>query len=246
MALLEDTITAHIIEAYETAQRKGMGEWDRCKYAANEVGVKAQFVQDTMRTLRSTVKLAKMKLLAKSAKMVEKILDKGTPTDFIDILSRPNVGVLEPRASGSQGHGGFILSVAMDSLGGVRATAGLLPEAPPDVAEIPPIDNVPISEEVSDGQIIDVAPALRPAPEEDEGTPAERLRARLAHARAESQDPESRGEDAERSHTGRQKDRRFRNADEAPLCRTVAMGSRKSKISLDVPHESFTEGLSDD
>lgn len=229
MALIEDTIIAAIIDEYEAAKKiPGTSEWAAYQAAARAVGVSTAEVKQHVVALRSTVRLAKMRLLAKSSAMVDKIIDKAPTGELIDILSRPNVGVLEPAQKGAQGAGGFILSVAMDSCGAVRATAAMLPDTQP-----PQLEETVYAESQS---------PERPHAITGRTTAADAIRERLAAARDAATDAGIVGRsDAaeggeERGHSRHQ---RVRGADdEAP---SRAVGTSRSKIHLRDAHESFDQ-----
>lgn len=187
MGLIQDTIIAEIVTEFEKAKRRGLTDQQSYSEAAERVGVMPADVRHHVTALRSTVKLAQMKIRAKASVMVDRIVEKAPTSELIDILSRPNVGVLEPSQKGGQGGGGFILSVGLDSLGGVRATAALLPESP---AGLPAPQ-----ESHRDGEnIIDVGGIVDG--QEDGDAPerpntADAFRKRLALARATAPEPES-------------------------------------------------------
>lgn len=225
MALIEDTIIADIIDEYEAAKKvPGTSEWDAYKAAAQAVGVTAAMVQQHVKALRSTVRLAKMKILAKSSAMVDKIVEKAPTNELIDILSRPNVGVLEPAQKGQQSNGGFILSVAMDSCGAVRATAAMLPESEP--LALPPLVDLNVLEGVSD------------APHPATAVSAPSIRERLARARAESTGAAAEETGGQRGAGRREAIRRIQDADGTP--RSRALGSGRSKIHLREDHEGLS------
>lgn len=223
MALIEDTIIAAIIDEYEAAKRvPGTSEWAAYQAAAKAVGVGVAEVQAQVKALRSTVRLAKMRILAKSSAMVNKIIDKAPTGELIDILSRPNVGVLEPAQKGAQGSGGFILSVAMDSCGAVRATAAMLPE-----------QDIPQLSGGFDGQ-------NENAEREDASpTHAEQLRKRLAAAREATITGTDGRSDPTEDREGRPGIKRLQRSDDSP--RSRALGTSRSKIHLRDDHESFEQ-----
>lgn len=181
MGLIQDTIIAEIVTEFEKAKKRGLTDQQAYSEAAERVGVMPADVRHHVTALRSTVALARMKIRAKASVMVDRIVEKAPTSELIDILSRPNVGVLDPAQKGAQGGGGFILSVGLDSLGGVRATAAMLPDVP--VAALP------------SGDVIDVegVPDEKDATAEDDSKPtrAESLRRRLALARSTTAEAES-------------------------------------------------------
>lgn len=181
MGLIQDTIIAEIVTEFEKAKKRGLTDQQAYSHAAEIVGVMPADVRHHVTALRSTVALARMKIRAKASVMVDRIVEKAPTSELIDILSRPNVGVLEPAQKGAQGGGGFILSVGLDSLGGVRATAAMLPDVP--VAALP------------SGDVMDRGgvPDEKDTAAEDDTRPThtESLRRRLALARSATIEAES-------------------------------------------------------
>lgn len=67
-----------------------------------------------------TTELAEQFIKASSLKMAQKMVKHATVQETIEILSRPNIGVLAPAKQVAQGHQ-FIVSFGQDSIGGVEA-----------------------------------------------------------------------------------------------------------------------------
>lgn len=67
-----------------------------------------------------TTDLAARFIKASALSMVQRVVEKGTTDQFIDVLTRPNVGVLEPVAKGGGGDfGGVHISVSAGSVGAI-------------------------------------------------------------------------------------------------------------------------------
>lgn len=174
MGLIKDTIIAEIVERFEAVKKLGHTDSQSYNVVAREMGIDAASVRHHVKALRSTVQLAKRKLLSKASAMVDRIVEKAPTSELIDILSRPNIGVLEPAQKNNNSGGGFFLSVEVGSLGGVRATAAMLPDA-----------QVPAALPPAPADVIDVT-GEGYAQDDHVPTTAEALRYRLALARAET------------------------------------------------------------
>jgi hypothetical protein len=73
---------------------------------------------------RPTVKAATWHFKAHAYEMAKRVVSEGKPAELIDVLSRPNIGVLAPvvKQSGDGGTGLFV-SVSIGSLGAAQAGA---------------------------------------------------------------------------------------------------------------------------
>lgn len=81
-------------------------------------------IWNMLQRLRPTTDLAKMYLKAKAIKLARRIVRKANVSEAIDLLSRPDMGVIAPRlASDNAVGGGFFLSVEMDTCGAVKIGA---------------------------------------------------------------------------------------------------------------------------
>jgi transposase-like protein len=96
------------------------------------------------RKFRPTTTLAKAIIRSKAAEMVERVLDKGEVDHLIDVLSRPNIGVLD--APAGKGGGGSMGVGIMVSVG-----TGSLAAISSEVVESIPQDTAPQTAELSMG-----------------------------------------------------------------------------------------------
>lgn len=87
-------------------------------------------VADIIRRNTPTVNLAQSYLKAKAMRLAYRIVKKATVAEAMDVLSRPNIGVLAPAKQATGGNGGFFLSVQAESLGGVKVGMAVL-DSPP-------------------------------------------------------------------------------------------------------------------
>lgn len=131
------------------------------KLMYEELGVKFdrpwQSIAKVVQRLSPTVNLAQARLRAAAAKMAKHVIQKGSVSEHIDVLSRPNMGVLEPiKKNDGGGGGGFFSSITVESCGTSRTTISQGKPALPDGG--------------ADGTVIDVgAPAIEPAVVGDAG-----------------------------------------------------------------------------
>lgn len=88
--------------------------------------------------LRPTARLAEAVLQRGAVRLAARVVRKANVAEAIDILSRPNIGVLEPaKSQDKQGGGGFFLSVQAGDLGAVKVGVQL-GNIQPAVKELPP------------------------------------------------------------------------------------------------------------
>lgn len=236
VSVFDDADTLAILEAVQASLDQGALLTYAYKYVARGWGVHEQTIAAIWKRHRSTAKLATMKIQAQASAIVEKIIEKAPTNELIDILSRPNIGVLEPMKSGNGG-GGFIVSVSADSCGGVKVgvAGGFEPAALPAApisSEHAPVDFHLLTEGETHEE--DASPVQGHSGRSDAG---EAIRARLAHAREQAA-TEQRRESHQSSHAGVKSVQG--TLDPAPS-RSLSSPGRTSKINLRYAHESFDE-----
>lgn len=128
---IEEEEALDILEMLETSLKKGYSAAQTYRYIARGLGRHPKTIENFIRRHRSTVGLAQMKLRANAAKIVDKIIDKAPTHELIDVISRPNIGVLEPTKKQELTNNGFILNVQVDSLGAVKS----IPAPTPTIIE---------------------------------------------------------------------------------------------------------------
>lgn len=143
------------------ASKVSRGEQNDIWLALQEKGATIQSVAgifgrhiDTVATIqrkfRSTTALASARIRAKALDLVDKVIEKGEVDQIIDVLSRPNIGVLDPvNKGGTSGglNGGIHVSVGIGSLAAVSVEA--TPNAP-----------ISLPEASIDGEIVKVGPTV--------------------------------------------------------------------------------------
>jgi hypothetical protein len=101
------------------------------KVIGEAVGRDHKTVCDVIKRYLPTTDLATAILRAGAVDMAQKIIKKGTVSEMIDVLERPNIGVLDPVKKGTNDNdSGFVLSVSADSLGAVKVGVAIGGSAP--------------------------------------------------------------------------------------------------------------------
>lgn len=163
--------------------RKGRGMMAAYAAVGAEVGMSAEQVGKLFRMLMPTANLATDLFRARAFRMASRVIKEARAPELIDILSRPNIGVLEPiKKVESGGGGGFFLSVDAGSCGAVSVRAGMVSEGAqaqaPQLTEggevecnalqsdfqLSPAEAEQAEEEAIEAQVL----ASEPADEEDE------------------------------------------------------------------------------
>lgn len=231
----DDADTLAILEAVQASLDQGALLTYAYKYVARGWAVHPATIAEVWKRHRSTAKLATMKIQARASQIVEKIIDKAPTSELIDILSRPNIGVLEPIKSGGQG-GGFIVSVSADSCGGVKmaVAGGFEPPALPVYSNKDTIDLNHLTEGESHGESTGSSHETAPS------VHAESIRERLRQER-ERQARAEHGDGGQSHQTRDAEVRRLQGADGPPPSRSLSSPGRTSKINLRYDHESFPD-----
>lgn len=118
--------------------------WGGGKKTVRDLAVEFARDESTIRRLieefRPTTQLARATILARAADIARRVTDKADVDQLIDVLSRPNIGVLDaPVAASGKGNGGanVLINVQAGSLPAIneaeyRPTRGALPEPQPE------------------------------------------------------------------------------------------------------------------
>lgn len=116
---IDQNAALDILDTFERSMRKGYTLVQTYRFIARAQGRDPKTIEAFIRRMRSTTSLAQMKVKARAAELMDKVMDKAAPGELIDILSRPNIGVLEPMRK-TEGSTGFILNVSAESCGAVK------------------------------------------------------------------------------------------------------------------------------
>lgn len=101
--------------------KEGMALTETYKVIGEAVGRDHKTVCDVIKRYLPTTDLATAILRAGAVDMAQKIIRKGTVSEMIDVLERPNIGVLDPvKKGGGESESGFMLTVSADTLGAVK------------------------------------------------------------------------------------------------------------------------------
>jgi len=82
-------------------------------------------IRELIAKLKPTTALAHATLLARASELIDKVIDKADVDQIIDLLQRPNVGVLAPMAAkggGSSTNVGLFVSVSPSNLPAIDAS----------------------------------------------------------------------------------------------------------------------------
>lgn len=112
------------------------------------VGWHTDEVRNTRAIFFPTQGLAKDYLKANALRLAMRIVEEANVEEAVDILSRPNIGVLKPAEKpNSRPNIGIITNINTATLGGVQTSTALLQSAPDDVIDAddaPDDDAVPV------------------------------------------------------------------------------------------------------
>lgn len=123
-------IQQRILLGFDQYRREEHGIMLACTMISEDLGrdgysLAPKAVWNLLQRLRPTTDIAKMYLKARAYKLARRIVRKANVSEAIDLLSRPDMGVIAPKlASDNAVGGGFFLSVEMDTCGAVKIGAG--------------------------------------------------------------------------------------------------------------------------
>lgn len=121
------------------AHRRRHAIMDSCRRVADDMGIAADTVYAVQKRMRPTTEVATQYLQSQSLKLAMRVVRKANVEQALNILSRPNIGVLESPAGASGGGGHqFMVGVAIDSLGSVKV--GVQIGSSSQASELPALD----------------------------------------------------------------------------------------------------------
>lgn len=167
-----DAIIRGVKKRLSRVQSKDIGMMHLYELVAEETGFDAKTVYRVWRMMQPTTGLAVDFIRARAFKLARKIVQDASVSEAMDILSRPNIGVLEPIKKGPEGGGGFFISVSADSCGAVNVGIG----APQPQTALPPAGEEEIQGEVFEAVMWDEEAKAPPQEEKRKhgGQPGER------------------------------------------------------------------------
>jgi hypothetical protein len=253
--LLQEHEQLNILAMFEESMARGFSLEATYKGIAKTLGRHPQTIAKFVRRMRSTVSLAKLTLAANANRMVKKVIEKAPTSELIDVLSRPNMGVLEPRKSEGSGGGGFFINVKAENLGAVQIgivnKENSINELRPNAATgIPLIEAGPTDQHPTDPgrQGSDVTPVGRQ--QESDARPPRPESPGESHAGRAGGSNGQHGQAVQVARPRKRSSREFRvqRADEKPAGPVVKRRHQKGggrvvdrSIHLDAAHEGVEE-----
>lgn len=139
-------------------------------------------IASVIQRYQPTTNIAEVILKKGAARLAVRIVRRANVTEAIDVLSRPNIGVLDPIKK-MEGGGSFIMSITAESCGTVKVGMAIAgpPEATQLTTNLRPLHSDP-SVMITSGEVIDVETDPDPPLKRPEGVFAkalERSKARL-------------------------------------------------------------------
>lgn len=131
---------------YKDYRSKGVGKTESYKKVGEILGRNYQTIAAAVLRLSPSTGVAQDYLKSRALKMARRVVKEAKANELIDVLSRPNMGVLAPKQDAG-GQTGFFLSVSVDTCGAVKVGAGSSGgwqpkqlEAAPEVIDVEPIE----------------------------------------------------------------------------------------------------------
>ncbi len=102
--------------------KRGMGVTAAVRRMALKFGTHEMTMWALWKKYRDSRHIAGIYLKAQAFRMAQSIVEHGTPADHIDVLTRPNIAVLQPTVKGETGGTGLFISVSAATCGAMSAT----------------------------------------------------------------------------------------------------------------------------
>lgn len=164
---LRETEIAELIERMKVYRKRGVPLMEATRRVSADMGIPQTAVYSWVRRLRPTTEVATEYIRSQSLKLAMRMVRKANVDQSMQILSRPNIGVLDPQGDGGGGGGRqFIIGVAMDSLGSVKVGVQIGGNQPGADSS----RRLGAASEEDAGPILDVEPGVEAV---GEGEPAE-------------------------------------------------------------------------
>lgn len=110
---------------YDLYRKEGQGVMQAYESVALDMDIEMKTVAAVIRRLKPSTQLAQDYIKASAMRLAVRVVREASAQQSIDLLSRPNIGVLAPMQTREAGGGGFFLSVSADSCGSVKV--GVMP-----------------------------------------------------------------------------------------------------------------------
>lgn len=139
-----------IMARFKKYRKAGQGIVEACKSIEKDTEIPWDTIYKVQRRFTPTTDAATMYLQANALRLAMRVTRRANVDQALNILSRPNIGVLEQPNSEGVGGGGFMIGVAVDSLGGVKVGVqlgqGSTPQALPPAPEADAILDLPVAD----------------------------------------------------------------------------------------------------
>jgi hypothetical protein len=123
---------ASVMLTYRELMRRGMSKDEACVQIADQHQTTPVAIEKIIDRFSPTTSLAQDYFRANALRMAVRVVRKANVAEAVDVLSRPNIGVLAPKAGdGSTGPSGFFLSVQSDTCGALKISTGVVADGIP-------------------------------------------------------------------------------------------------------------------
>lgn len=123
MAHIPRLEVAEILKLYKFYKERELGTKAACEEVCKVYPYQWTTIYALVKRLEPTTGLAQTYIKAGALRLAKRIVAKASVAESIEVLSRPNIGVLESRQQATGG-GGFFLSISKDSCGAFKMEAG--------------------------------------------------------------------------------------------------------------------------
>lgn len=137
---LQPHTIGEIMARYRRHLRAGDGAFVAYQKIGTVLGIQVDTVRAVVKRMTSTSAAAEAHLQASALKLAMRIVRKANVEESIDILSRPNIGVLSPIAKGTESTAGIFIGVSADSCGAVKVGVSLNGSPAENPAGLPAVD----------------------------------------------------------------------------------------------------------
>lgn len=121
---MDDEERGQILDRYDSLRRSGQEKGEAIKAICFDTGRDKVTIYRLIAAFADSSGLATRYVKSQAMTMIKKIVEKGDVDQLIDVVSRPNIGVLQPIIKGNNAPQ-ILVSVTRDSLGGVSPTPAI-------------------------------------------------------------------------------------------------------------------------
>ena len=182
----------HILSLFTDLRKRGMAIMDCYTRIGQLMDRDPKVIGTVVNRYRPTTDTAKMYFRARALKMAQRIVRKGSPSELMDVLSRPSIGVLDSaKGNGDSGGGNFFISVNADTCGAVKVGVAGVANAPQlESGEVfdPFSEPIDVGQGEAHAEVWNAVVAGRVEGTEGGLSVIERVRAKLARIKTQSGD----------------------------------------------------------